>query len=939
MPLIGRRSELDRIDEAIDDVAGGRARVLLIGGDAGIGKSCLLGATLDRAREAGFAVGTGACIELSTPLRFLSVRAALRDLVQELDLTIDEPALVPLLAGRAAGHVESAIVMEAFAARLDDIARRSPIALAVEDLHWADESTVELLTYVARHLYDQRVLLVATFRGIDVLRGHPAASLVAEAQRLPTVARIDLTGLDRSELRAFIRLRTSSDPSEDFLDELDRRSGGNPFFATELLHASIRRPGALPASIADVLTLRLDPLPDDAAEVVAAAAVLGDHAPVALLSRLVTRGGAELDGALRVAVDAQVLTVDPDGDVVRFRHALLAEAAYSRLLPAQRRTLHATVAALLEDEPALVERDLLDAARAHHFDRAGDVPAALGAYLRAADAAIDARKPVEAVRQYERALDLWDRVEDPAAHAGADHFTVLMGAARAALEAGREEGGIEFLDRLLAVLDPETDLARWVEVVREIVHRQWFIGDTASALVLIDEGMARLPEDRRTRERSLLLERRGFMRGVTGAAKEGLADSLEAVAIAREIGDRSIESYATVSLGVTRCNAGAIDEGLDDLRRGCALARETDNAVAFGRGIVNIGLVLNELARPDEAQEACTIGLEIAREMGLDRSYVSPISMMLAGALTALGEWDDANRVLDRPGLAWQRTRTYEALVRAQLALGQGELDAAEHFVALAAADPLGNVVHDAARRAVEAELYLAQHRFDRAAEVVDGAIDSAEANAPASAVRLCAIGAHVAALRRDAAGARRWADRAERDATGASAVVADAPAWAAAARAWTATTATARIDAWTAAADAFEAADLVVRAADARAELAAALLDAGDAAAAEPILHDAREVASRAGALPLLARVDQLMSRAGADDVATGPGQALGLTDREVQVLRLVAMGRTNREIGGELFISVKTASVHVSNILRKVGAGNRTEAAALAQRVGLVA
>ena len=136
----------------------------------------------------------------------------------------------------------------------------------------------------------------------------------------------------------------------------------------------------------------------------------------------------------------------------------------------------------------------------------------------------------------------------------------------------------------------------------------------------------------------------------------------------------------------------------------------------------------------------------------------------------------------------------------------------------------------------------------------------------------------------------------------------------------------------------AFDEVECVVRAAEARAEMARALLDAGDRLGARQVARTAREVAARAGALPLLARLDLLLERAGANETSSGPGEALGLTDREVEVLRLVALGRTNREIGRELFISVKTASVHVSNILRKVGVANRTEAAALAQRAGLV-
>ena len=214
-----------------------------------------------------------------------------------------------------------------------------------------------------------------------------------------------------------------------------------------------------------------------------------------------------------------------------------------------------------------------------------------------------------------------------------------------------------------------------------------------------------------------------------------------------------------------------------------------------------------------------------------------------------------------------------------------------------------------------------------------------AEASAPASAVRLCALGARAAVDAAQGVDAAGWSARAGRLVAGGAAEVADAVAWCAVARAWASTAAgTSRLEHWATAAGAFDEVECVVRAAEARAEMARALLDAGDRLGARQVARSAREVAARAGALPLLARLDLLLERAGANETSSGPGEALGLTDREVEVLRLVALGRTNREIGRELFISVKTASVHVSNILRKVGVANRTEAAALAQRAGLV-
>ena len=304
------------------------------------------------------------------------------------------------------------------------------------------------------------------------------------------VERIDLTGLDRSELRQFAKSHTNRDPTESFLDDLVRRSEGNPFFATELLHASIGRPGALPASIADVLSLRLDTLGPDAAAVVSVAAVLGDHAPADLLVRVAGRPASEVDDALGAAVDAQVLVFEPGEDTVAFRHTLLGEAAYARLLPAQRRRLHAIVAHELEEDPALVERAMFDASLAYHLERAGEYEAALAAAARAAHAAAESLRPVEAAMYYERVLDLWDRVDDPERVVGADHVSVLMGAANAAHVGGRDDGGLSFLEKALAELDADADFERWVDVACRAIHRQWFVGNTTDALAFLEVALS-----------------------------------------------------------------------------------------------------------------------------------------------------------------------------------------------------------------------------------------------------------------------------------------------------------------------------------------------------------------------------------------------------------------------------------------------------------------
>ena len=817
--LIGRRSELERIDDALDDVAGGRARALLVGGDPGIGKSALIGAALDRARERGFAVGAGGCIEMSSPVRFLSVRAALRQLTTELGIAVPDPMLAPLLTGRTAEPIESVLVIEAFAALLDDLTRDRPIAFAIEDLHWADEATAELLTYLVRNLYDQRVLLLASFRQPDLPRDHPALSLVAEAPRMLMVERIDLTGLDRSELRRFAKSHTNRDPTEIFLDDLMRRSEGNPFFAIELLHASIGRPGALPASIADVLSLRLDTLTPDAAEVVSVAAVLGDHAPADLLVRVAGRPASEVDDALAAAVDAQVLVFEPGEDTVAFRHTLLGEAAYARLLPAQRRRLHAIVAHELDEDPALVERAMFDASLAYHLERAGEYEAALAAAARAAHAAAESLRPVEAATYYERVLELWDRVDDPEQVVGADHVSVLMGAANAAHVGGRDDGGLSFLEKALAELDPDADFARWVDVACRVIHRQWFVGNTADALAFLEVALAKVPEASRTLERAGLQERRGLMHGVQGEAHEGIAASEEAVDISTELGDAPMEAYARVTLGMCCAFAGDVERGLAEVNDACRLAREVGNTVAYGRRHREHRSGAEHVRTPTRSRDR-----EPRRRRGRTRDGTRP-QLRQPDSRSTRYRTDRAGRLgrsdaRPRPSAVApvaahahiRRARPHAARVRSGRARDRGDL-------------PLRSGLRPGRQRRTRSgtrrRRIRTAHRADpvrrggRVGRGVDRGRRDECADECGAALR---AGARAAIDADRAVDSAAWAERAAVNAEGAAAPVADSEAWLAVARAWAAIAAKeSPRDHWAAAATAFDVVGMAVRAAEAR--------------------------------------------------------------------------------------------------------------------------
>lgn len=941
--LVGRDDEVARVTTALGWQGDGGA--VLLGGDAGIGKTALVGQVLAQAGERRVLVGH--CVgEVGTSLPYLpfvEVFAALdaRDRALVDDLVEAHPGLVPLvprLAAGARGDAVRADLVEAVHGSLADLGRRGPVLVVVEDVHWADESTRELLTLLFTRGGPDGVGLLVTYRSDDVHRRHPLSGALAVWSRLPGLTRVELGPLADAAVRRIVG-RDGAVLAPRVVDDLVRRAEGNAFFAEELAAAARSGTGDT-EDLQRLLLARVDQLDDAAQGVVRVAAVIGRRVPHALLDRVAGVEPAVLRGALRAAVEHHVL--EPWGDLgYEFRHALLAEAVSDDLLPHERIQLHRACADALLDDPSLgTEADL-----ARHALASGDRELALTAAVRAGDSARRMGGPAEALAHYETALGLLG--DDPS-----QGHDLTLRAASAANATGRPMRAVALLRARLASADPTpheraallSGVAFAARMTEERVDR---LALTAEALDLLDPDA---PPDLRVG----LLARRAEALMDSGANAEALEVADEAMALAVEH-DLTVDRTDLASI-LARLSEVAGDPG-ESIRR-------LEGIVAEWRDVPDLALLraMHVLAGVHYRQgeyAAALAGFERthaeARRVGLTSS-VFGVDARAFAVTTAyeMGDWDLALRLADESaasGLPSAAAAGIEASA-APVRVARGDAGADELLTASRPwwsddgriAVQAGVAALEALGRDGEVDRMLALHD-----ELVTFLEDLWGRGRVAARARLAAVViGHVVPDVRTASGARRTelVVTASRLHEGGAAVWGEGsvlPPPSLEGRAWSE-----RVDAewlrlrWAAgedvALDDLAAAwHRVVGLFDERADpyelarsrlrLAEVLTAAGDPGATA-LLERVRTAARGLGARPLLAAVDR---------VGTRPA-ATGLTAREAEVLALLADGRSNGEIGRALFISTKTASVHVSNILAKLGVASRGEAVAVARAEGLL-
>jgi DNA-binding NarL/FixJ family response regulator/tetratricopeptide (TPR) repeat protein len=970
--FVGRAAELAVLEGALAEAAGGEPSIVLVGGEAGVGKTRLVGELAVRAQAL---VATGACVELTAGTApYLAATEVLRDLARVLPerawdrLRAGAGAeLAPLLPGAggapAGGRADDASRARLFGQVHDllaEAATAGPLVLVLEDVHWADRSTLDLVGFLARALRDERILLVATYRSDEVPRRPALRSWLAEVGRASRARRLELAPFTAGEVGDLLAaiLGAAADPAT--AAEITRRSGGNAFLAEELLAAARDGdPAALPPSVRDVLDGRIAALAPPAQDAVRAAAVAGAGADDELLAELVEL--PDLGAALREAVAHQVLVADPRDGRLSFRHELAREAAYAALLPGERRRLHAACARVLTAKPALGgdARASTSAAVAGHWHAAGEDRSALAASVWAGAAAEGVDAFAEAAAQYERALALWSAVADAEEAAAASRLDVLERAAEVGLRAGDSTRAQVLLDEALELADPIADPVRAGVLHSRRAWISWSAGTAGPATYADHERALRLiPAEPPSAERAQALADLAFTEMLKGRSHEALRAANEAAELARRVGDRRIESLALTAMGAALGTLGNVDEGIDCLRAGLALAREAGHPEEVGRSYVNLTAILDYAGKLEESYAVSIEGEAVCSRLGLGRFWGAFLTGNAVEALLPLGRWDEAQTLLDSVSMdeAGGSSRIHLTTEAARLALCRGDLDGcAEALDEVRALDPMGHSAELVGSvLMIEISLASAQGRDADAhaaaaaglevrtedARTVAGLISAGVAAEATAAERERARGDEDA-MARGAARARAMVAQLDELGTGAELVVAVAEA--ASARAELTRLEAPDPEAWRAAAAAWERRPNPYRVAWARFREAEALLASGDgrAAAAAP-LRAAATAARALGAAGLLREAEQLAARARIDvtvePAAPEPDAPYGLTPRELEVLGHLAAGRTNRQIAETLYISPRTAGVHVSRILAKLGASTRGEAAATGRLAGIV-
>ena len=989
--FVGRSAELAVLDGALERAAAGVPAFAFVAGESGVGKTRLIAELEARARAAGAESLVGHCLELGgTVFPYAPLVDALRPVARELALCGSElrdslppeatEALAELIpefgdehkgGGRRRTTEErpggQARLFEALLALLDKLSAQQPLALVFEDLHWADPSTRDFLIFLVRNARSEHLAVVVTYRSDELHRRHPLRPVLAELERASGVERIGLERFTREEVAEQLAGILDGPAPEELLERLYARSEGNPLYTEELLAAAADGAGSLPATLRDALLGRFERLPAAAQDVVRVAAIVDRPMRHELLAAVSSLPPGDLLGGAREAVANQVLVIGTDGTYA-FRHALVGEAVYGDLLPGERTALHAAAAAALDDEPELlgdVPAATVEAERAFHWHSAHDLPRSLGASMQAGRAAARVFAYSEAMRHFERALELWERVPDATDRAGCDRVAILRKAADMASYAGHSARALALVREALSVVDPETDALRAARLHAQRGKLLWQgAGETDESLEAYETAMALLPPDEPL-ELAGLQEQQAtslMLRGRFAAAAELAA---RAAGAAAEHEDPALESRAVNIEGICRAGLGELDEGLRLLRRARELAAAHGSPADHVRAVINLSETLDLSGHTEEALGEVRAMLALTRAHPEVSSYDTFLALNEVTQLIRLGRTAEAVAALpaDVPGDAAGATAIYMHEVRARIALLRGERDELaaelEHMRRLCIGtrepqwlEPLEGMT---------AQLAIRDGDVDEARAAVErGFAALADTDEGARATRLAWVAAMVearAAERARALGEEPDAGRIDTVAARLAQAEALPGQWAEgplSAQLARAELGQARGEApevlavrFVAVAESFDRLRWPAPGAYARVRAGELLVVAGDRGAAAVPLAAACEAARAMGAGWIAGDAEALARRARirlasaeeetAAEAPESPAERLGLTPRELEVLLLVAEGRTNREIGATLFMSEKTASVHVSRILAKLDVGGRVEAAAVAHRLGL--
>nr|WP_298098218.1 AAA family ATPase [uncultured Shinella sp.] len=944
--FLGRAEELDSMLTAFLDATGGRQRSLLIGAEAGGGKSRLVEEFSSRIADRALVLKGGCVEQREATLPYAAVTAVLHELIQirgvlaAKSLIGAEGAreiawLLPEFgetSERFDAGIARARLFETLRTLFEALAREMPLVLIIEDLHWADQATCDLLRFLTARLKKTRLMLIISFRPEEADGANPARAVIADLALHEQAEVLKLPLFKRGEIAAQLEELLKRMPAPAEINEVYARGGGIPLFTEALVDANGRLRTNLPGSLTDYLLRAVRDVPGPTAGLLKLMALGGPHMTHALLSAVATRSDLELAELLRPAISAGILVADGDG--YAFRHALIHQAVRDDLIAGEKVAIHRIYADMLELGSVPSYRIWHSVALAHHWRGAGHAENCLKWAWRAAAEAAAAFSYADQMEMLKLVLAAWPEVEKPTDLTGADHCKVLELAADAACWAAEAEQGLAFVERALAEVDAGRDGEQLAALLlqRAVMRQHALIpGEIAD----LERALDHAPDLTRLRADALgQFSRALILRGEYDRARR-LGNELKT--LSERLDDEEFRIEALIVEASLNTASGGFPV---DAHHSVAARAETAHIgrveVLAGAALLQALLETGAYARIIDAGPAI---FERTVEYGQARYIGAIVGSPLCRAFLAVGRVSEAIETCERMAaldpLPLGLVHVFEC--QAEIALVRGNPDRIA-----AAAKSLRNLAPgpQVARRMATNLLRFDIESHALAGDVAQSAVlvrsalthfnEQADISWPllASAVRV-----GIDANQKDVAGqlaavaaatpCRNVVEEAER--SGISAEISRMTV--------------SNLDAWQAVAKSWADLNQPYREAYALMQAGSAAMNAGKRKKGADDLRRGAELSKSIDACLLHRQIEIIAAKARIDlrdeEGTSGPKAPLGLTDREFEVLRLIAAGRSNREIADNLFISSKTASVHVSNILSKLSVSSRGAAAAVAYRL----
>lgn len=980
-PLVGRVGEQQTLDAALGDAATGTPCAYLVHGEAGVGKTRLVQEICEHARRRGFTVLWGRCVRLGAiEASYHPLLRALNEWAEDADpaertSVLGSAATVDELASGASTNGSSR--PEGLFAAVDSvigaIAGRGPTVLVVDDLQWADSASRDALAYLIAGFHRQRLAVLATYRDEDLVAGHSLHGWLADARRLPAVVELGLSRLSKEETQEQLRCLLDGEPSPMLADEVMLRSGGNPYLS-ELLVQDLpvdaeRLPDRVSAALSDALLARWHQLSGRSREVLRILAVAGRPVTSTRLATVVTDLGhprSASSTALQVAAD-QGIVVSLGGDVYWFRHPLLAELLYATYSTTQVAPIHGAWARELR---SLAREGVEELQRqgdlALHHELSGDLDLSLDASLRAADLAEEIQAVREVAQHLRRATRLWPTLRDDA-DGRRREVELLERAARASRRVGDGAESVAAFTRALELVDPSCDPLTASRIIVQRANTAWHMGPAG-----------REPIDELTRAIDLsrewpdsqeyadaLVSLSASESWMAGHLHQGRQHAEEAVAAA----GRSRSMSALSSALVARAYASGFGDAESDQDTKSALASALASGDAESACWAYVARQNFFEARGRLADQVAILreGYDFARDAA-ELSMMVQLSAALSQVLVAMGRLHEAGAVL-REGLARSAVPNSAVSVRLGaviLALRSGQMAAADLHMRRAE-ELMPGLEYRPALWAppVMAEFELAHKRAAEALRLLAETLE-VQAVDPRIADLMMCWGARAAADLAERARDRRdperlaWVRAALDDLIARRQAIAPVPFAVLTPRDLVQPAVEAMFEAelarckkgagtsyaWEEAVRRCDAAGMRWHAETSRLRWSQALaVEGASRSVVATQLRAGHRFCLDVGAASLQQEFEGLAQVCGVD--LTEPKTDAGcfgveppfdrLTARERQVLSHLVAGRTYGEIADALFITEKTVSTHVSNLLSKTGTRSRREVAVLFRRAGM--